>query len=271
MRVTWLPDVLRAAGLTVVEEPGWRTRGDAFTHDIAGIIGHHTASARTSGNCASTRTLIVGRPDLDGPLAQCQLCRLGEWHMIASGMANHAGSGIWPRGQFAGNRNTIGVEAENNGLGTEPWRAVQMESFVKGSAAILMHLGKTEEAWCAHYEWALPRGRKPDPRGPWENGGDWYSGRRWEWGHYEANAELFRARLRAAIEGDDEMWTPEERQKLLDGADAALYNRHLLDDIIRPKLDQVWADVKAFDHPEVLAGKVQHIDTILTEFLSNDS
>lgn len=29
--LTWLPDVIAAAGLTVKVEPGWNTRGRAFT------------------------------------------------------------------------------------------------------------------------------------------------------------------------------------------------------------------------------------------------
>lgn len=43
MRLTWLADVLRAAGLPVHEMDGWRTRGiDRF--DPIGVVLHHTAT-----------------------------------------------------------------------------------------------------------------------------------------------------------------------------------------------------------------------------------
>jgi hypothetical protein len=54
--------------------------------------------------------------------------------------------------------------------------------------------------------------------------------------------------------------TPEEKQLLLDGARAALTLEKRWDPSARSKLDEVWTDVEAFDHPELLAGKVAAID-----------
>ena len=41
-RALWLADALRAEGVNVVEEPGWRDRGSA-TFNPKGVICHHTA------------------------------------------------------------------------------------------------------------------------------------------------------------------------------------------------------------------------------------
>ena len=46
-RITWVPDVLRKAGLQVVEYDGWRARGlsETRTFDPDSVIWHHDASA----------------------------------------------------------------------------------------------------------------------------------------------------------------------------------------------------------------------------------
>jgi len=115
-RALWLADALRAEGVTVVEEPGWRDRGNP-TFSPKGVICHHTAGP-ARGDAPSLGTCINGRPGLPGPLCQIVLARSGTAHVIASGRANHAGAGGW-RG-LTGNTSVFGIEAENTGLG-EPW------------------------------------------------------------------------------------------------------------------------------------------------------
>jgi hypothetical protein len=111
----------------------------------------------------SLDTLVQGRSDLPGPLAQLGLGRNGTYYVIAAGRCNHAGAGFW-RGVTSGNTNFIGIEAENTGLSNDsPWPEVQMDAYNRGVAAILKHTGR-EVGFCAgHKEYALPAGRKDDP------------------------------------------------------------------------------------------------------------
>jgi N-acetyl-anhydromuramyl-L-alanine amidase AmpD len=63
-----------------------------------------------------------------------------------------------------GNANFIGIEAENTGLADDfPWPEVQMDAYRRGVAAILTHLGRGADFCAGHKEYALPKGRKPDP------------------------------------------------------------------------------------------------------------
>jgi peptidoglycan hydrolase-like protein with peptidoglycan-binding domain len=160
--LTWLPQVLKGAGMKVATVDGWEDRGHGDMGEIAGVICHHTAGPKT-GNMPSLNTVIQGRPDLSGPLAQLGLGRDGSWFVIAAGKAFHAGAGSW-KGVTTGNSSFIGIEAENTGLSDDtPWPAAQVEAYQRGVAAILKHLGKSEE-WCVgHKEWATPPGRKTDP------------------------------------------------------------------------------------------------------------
>lgn len=156
----WLPDVLKNIGLQVAEVPGWQNRGRGDVGEIFGVICHHTAGAKKL-NMPSLDTLINGRSDLAGPLAQLGLGRDGTYYVIAAGKCNHAGAGNW-QGKTNGNLNFIGIEAENTGI-DDPWPKEQLAAYRYGVAAILMHLKHSAE-WCAgHKEYALPKGRKPDP------------------------------------------------------------------------------------------------------------
>lgn len=159
--LTWLADVLRAAGLKVIEQPGWRDRGRAEMGKPRGILCHHTAGAKT-GNAPSLKLVQDGRPDLPGPLSQLVLGRDGTWYVVAAGRCNHAGAGLW-QGVSDGNGSLIGVEAENCGTPADPWPAVQMRSYVVGCAAILRHLREDSVMCAGHKEYAQPRGRKIDP------------------------------------------------------------------------------------------------------------
>lgn len=162
---TWLADVLRNAGLQVVEHEGWKTRGRPGVFDARGVMLHHTSSNPKGGNTAALSTILEGRldetPPLHGPLSQLLLARDGTWHVIAAGRCNHAGKGRW-RGDTNGNSHFIGVEAENNGAG-EVWPVAQLDSYARGVAALLKRLGADDSMACGHKEYALPKGRKVDP------------------------------------------------------------------------------------------------------------
>jgi peptidoglycan hydrolase-like protein with peptidoglycan-binding domain len=153
---------MQSAGLKVALVPGWEERGRGDVHEILGVICHHTGGQR-HGNMPSLRTLVDGRSDLRGPLAQLGLGRDGTYYVIAAGRCNHAGAGIW-NGVSNGNSNFIGIEAENTGGSDDfPWPAVQMDAYHRGVAAILKHVGQSARGCAGHREYARPIGRKKDP------------------------------------------------------------------------------------------------------------
>jgi hypothetical protein len=161
-KLVWLPLVLRNAGLRVVEEPQWTTRGHGDMGTVRGVLCHHTAGPRT-GNTPSLRIVRDGRPGLSGPLAQLFLARDGTYYVVAAGLAYHAGGGYW-LGITAGNSSFVGVEAENTGLANDqPWPAGQMDAYARGCAAILAHIGAPSIMCVGHSEYAKPAGRKVDP------------------------------------------------------------------------------------------------------------
>src|SRR4051812_24093850 len=70
--LVWLPDVLESAGLKIAPVDGWETRGRGDVGTSLGVLCHHTCGP-TAGNMPSLFTLINGRSDLPGPLAQLGL------------------------------------------------------------------------------------------------------------------------------------------------------------------------------------------------------
>ena len=162
MKALWLADVLRAAGLKVVEQPGWKERGRGNFTAIKGVVCHHTAGP-LKGNAPTLGTVTNGREGLPGPLSQLVLGRDGTYFVVAAGKSNHAGPGKW-HNVIAGNSQMIGIEAENTGLlNDQPWPAVQMDAYIRGVAAILKHIKVDAVMACGHKEYAQPKGRKPDP------------------------------------------------------------------------------------------------------------
>ena len=112
--LTWLPDVLKAAGLKVSLVPGWETRGLGDVGSIFGVICHHTGvndpQKRIMPSLHSLRDGRQASPGLQalpGPLAQLGLGRDGTYFVIAAGRAVHAGIGKF-KGQVNGNSNFIG-------------------------------------------------------------------------------------------------------------------------------------------------------------------
>ncbi len=163
--LTWLADVLRDAGLQVIEVPGWKTRGRGEMSSLKGILAHHTAGPANATGTPSLNLIINGRPPpnaLPGPLSQLYLARSGVWYVVAAGRCNHAGQGEW-QGVINGNSELIGVEAENAGTVHDPWPETQMDSYERGCAAILKHANLDDVMVGGHKEYARPRGRKIDP------------------------------------------------------------------------------------------------------------
>lgn len=159
MYVNDLADVIRAAGMTVVEVGGWKSRNHGSLAGVRSIICHHTAGP-LGGNYPSLNTVTNGRPGLAGPLAQLGLGRDGTVYVIANGVAWHAGATT--NDAVYGNSWSLGIEAENNGVG-EVWPEVQVSAYAKLCAVLCKHYGLGVDRVKGHKEICYPAGRKPDP------------------------------------------------------------------------------------------------------------
>jgi len=163
--LTDLADILRKAGLPIIEVDGWKTRGHGVMASVKGILVHHTAGPAT-GDFPSLRVVRDGRPDLSGPLSQLGLGRNGTWYIIAAGRSYHAGETI--DNNIYGNSNAVGIEAEATGnpstnTGHAYWPDVQYQSYVKGVKALQAAYAVPTSRVKGHKEAAVPLGRKPDP------------------------------------------------------------------------------------------------------------
>lgn len=224
MRADWIADALREVGLTVIEAPGWKYRGKApFTPQV--VVAHHTAGPR-QGDAPSLNVCINGRSDLPGPLCHVLLSRSGVCHVIASGVANHAGPGSWKG--VKGNSHALGIEAENTGRG-EPWTPKQTAAFHLCAAVLLAGIGKDESSLCGHKEWTP---RKIDPAG--------------------LDMDQFRVAVRSHLEGQQDMYSDSDRDR--DERVAALLVR--VEDIVS-KLDDN-ANMR-------MAGIQQHTESAVKE------
>lgn len=167
----WLPQVLKAFGVAVKEDPGWLKWGMGDFTDIWGVIAHHTAGANTSA------AYIKNNPGIGNSLSsQIHLGRDGVCTLVGVGIAYHAGednSGKYLPGYVnrpsasgmkqytAANARTIGVEAVNTGNGTQVWPQVQMDAYYRICAAICWYLGLPVSRVLGHKE--IAPGRKVDP------------------------------------------------------------------------------------------------------------
>jgi hypothetical protein len=162
MMLIGLADVLRAAGLDVLEEPGWQARGHGPMVDVLGVTCHHTANGGAPGLEPSRAVVRDGRPGLDGPLAQLLLRTDGAVRVIAAGLCYHAGVSNRPDRT---NSHRIGIEAEAAGVpGTAgDWPAVQMAAYARACTALAAHYGFGLDQVLGHKETCAPAGRKSDP------------------------------------------------------------------------------------------------------------
>ncbi|MFE3545268.1 N-acetylmuramoyl-L-alanine amidase [Nocardia sp. NPDC059177] len=186
----WLADVLREAGLDVIEHDGWRDRGHGDFRDIRGVLCHHTAG----GGANDWRIVQNGRVDLPGPLAQLVLERDGTFRVIAAGVCWHAGRGSWP-GWPTNNANyhVIGIEAVSRGDGTD-WTPAQLDAYKRGCAAILARIGRSAEDCVAHREYSSEG--KIDPAG--------------------IDMDEFRSEVQAFIDGEDAPMSASEVTQIQD-------------------------------------------------------
>lgn len=179
MRITWLADVLRAAGLEVVEHAGWETRERPGVWEPKFLVVHATAAPAGQADETQVRIVRDGRSDLNGPIANACIDRQGRWHVLAAGRCNTTLAGTAGPFKGLGNTGALGIEACNDNRGG-PWPDVQYRSYVAGVAAICRRLGWSETRVVGHREHTP--GHKTDPT---------------------FGMQAFRAQVREAIEEDD--------------------------------------------------------------------
>src|SRR5262245_6153270 len=158
---------LRAGGVEVLEVPGWATRGADWTRVPRGIVDHHDASTRKSGEWGALGIIRGGRPDVSGPLAQFQIGRCLDGRprvaVVAAGRANHAGKGgpLLGAPKDSGNSWLYGAEAANDGV-SEPYTDAAHRAHDVLFRAVLDVCRVGSANVVGHREWAP--GRKSDPR-----------------------------------------------------------------------------------------------------------
>lgn len=166
-----LETVCRDAGLSVQTWSGWQTRsrssGGYNPPGPTGVVVHHTASPSTQSFQNDWSYCAVGHPD--APVANMLLGRSGQVGIHAAGASNHAGKGgPWntSRGTIpldSANSYTIGIEAQNNGVG-ENWAPEMVAAYEVLVAALCSAYGMDPiRDIMAHFEWAPSR--KIDPWG----------------------------------------------------------------------------------------------------------
>lgn len=155
-RATWLADVLRAEGLKVVEHDGWETRGHGGFTDLRAVVWHHDASA--IGDSPGVPAYMLREWDTHG--AQLWVDRRGVWHILAAGVAYHAGK-VLPG--MPSNRTSLGVESDHTT--GEDWPPALLRSLRVGTAAILRRIGQDATGLHFHRTICSPVGRKSDPDG----------------------------------------------------------------------------------------------------------
>ncbi len=176
--LTDLPEALEAGGVNFRTWPGWETksRSSGGLSDLRAIGIHHDVSSRSWDDDDGSRYCFDNANI--APIGNLYLGRNGRWTIGAAGASNTQGKGgpvntsKGPIAKGNGNPWFLSIEAANDGQG-EPWPDVQIESYVKGVAALMKFYGFEPGDIFAHFEWSNPGKnirtggfRKIDPAGP---------------------------------------------------------------------------------------------------------
>lgn len=170
--VTDVADVLRAAGVKVVEERytegpyagrPWSAvgyQGQGY-RELRGIMWHHDSSPVGDSPGALWWCMYgaFGYP----PAAAAWVDRKGVWHIYASGLTNHAGVGSYPKLGLYDNGNMYLYGIETDHTEGEEWPEDQVSSLRLGTAALLKAWGLDSSGLIGHREYAP--NRKTDPHG----------------------------------------------------------------------------------------------------------
>jgi hypothetical protein len=172
-----LAAAIRAAGCTVVELPGWQTRGRSGNAMYADgrpwcVMWHHTASA---GDGADDADYCTFRSP-DAPLANLVVGRDGVVYVCAAGPTNTNGKGgplTFSRGTVpvdSMNTHAVGIEISNDGVGM-PYPVAQINACFAASNAVCAAYGLEPDDIDEHVDWAP--GRKIDPATSTAVQGEW--------------------------------------------------------------------------------------------------
>jgi hypothetical protein len=159
------------AGVVVRPLNGWEGVGATFAEVPVGLVDHHDASSRKSGEWGALGVIANGRPGVPKPLSQFQVARclddIPKLAVIAAGRANHAGrggplqvGGIYVPASY-GNAMLYGVEKANDGLGEPMTPAAHYATDVLFYAVLAECRGEGWNRITQHKIWAA--GRKSDP------------------------------------------------------------------------------------------------------------
>lgn len=215
--LTELADWLRDAGLTVVEQDGWKSRarssGGFDGNRPWCVMWHHTASNSAPENDAH----FMSHGSSSSPIANIMPCRDGVVWTLAAGATNTNGKGSGVRDTSRGtvpvdamNTYAVGMEIANNGVGGA-YSVAQIDAAFAASLAITSHLGLEPDDVIQHFDYAPDR--KVDPataaavQGPWRPRSVTSSGT-WSLGDLRTECRR-RAEAGSAItpptKGDDDM------------------------------------------------------------------
>ena len=167
-RMTRIGQHLAHAGVTVRWIDGWENRGATWPRVPVGLVNHHDASSRKSGEWGSLGAIVHGRrtpTPLAGPLASFQGARcldgVPKVAICAAGIGSHAGKGgpAAPVPQHGGNSWLYGDEWANNGT-TEPYTDAARYAREALAWAVLREC-QEPRVLLLHRTWAP--GRKSDP------------------------------------------------------------------------------------------------------------
>lgn len=156
-----LPARYRAAGLEVVEIPGWRTRGRPGSFAPVGSLNHHDARKDVVGDPADDLTwakwmFLTGRgPSLPAPLCQQALSMEGVVYIGASGRANHAGVAKPSGSVSGGDGNMLYVGTEWMLSGSQPIPKKMYDAAVKMNGVLMDVLGNSEQTISCHYNTSI--------------------------------------------------------------------------------------------------------------------
>lgn len=157
-RITWLPKVLRDAGIEVVLYDGWESRGLSTSRPFEPkhVVWHHDASA--PGDSPGVPHYMIRNMQSAG--AQVWIDRKGRWHIVASGRMAHAGDTLPGKPD---NYNSIGIETDHTT--GEAWPDALLDSLRRGTKAIFDHWKVGVDHLHFHKSICDPPGRKVDPDG----------------------------------------------------------------------------------------------------------
>lgn len=159
------PNVLRAAGLQVVELPGWRDRGETDGGFLnLGIFYHHDAMGlgfRGDPSQFFNVPQFMSQNGNDG--SQFWVARPGVWYILANGRKWHAGLGQGWGKIPADDGNTYCCAMETDHRPGDPWEPQMLDSINRGCRALAIEYGwDVDNYCCGHKEYAPDRKIDPD-------------------------------------------------------------------------------------------------------------